>query len=486
MRSYCLHNGNYVDIAEIYEVRDGKQINIPEKLRHYRALSNNRELLCSCGCGAVVVLVAGDKNLRRQHFRLLHNFANACCEYQEESELSIKSKIMLKCWLSKSLPEMERGIQYRVPISRLVENKRRFELSMYSEDYDIGIIYNKYLSNILEEKVDLLSEYMKSKIIYVTRIENEETGGQYPEHMMRVQEAQGYCFYLDMTVKSLYEEVVAKVSFYGKTYNGIWEKISVCNGKLDEFGLRTDGSIIYKGEPVSDLVAQCKKIYQEKQEYQLEEIRKQEEAERLRQEQLRREKEEAEQLRQEQIRQEQEEHLRIEEERRKQKELEEKKVREARKKSEEEEFENYVKKYPKYFRIYNMLNELKSIQSEFVPTQNKENERTQSIKMEVDILMVNREKHCIEIAENNGKKVHIYILENDFRKADIRASYGVPYKILDYTRVDNVETQFQTAFICIFKKNENGVRCSEPQIGCQYMKDGNMCVLETNCKYQER
>ncbi len=482
MRSYCLHNGNYVDIAEIYEVKAGKQINIPEKLRHYRTLSNNRELLCPCGCGAVVVLVAGDKNLRRQHFRLLHNFANSYCEYQEESEISIKSKIMLKCWMSKNLPEMERGIKYRIPISRLVENKRRFELSLYSEDYDIGIIYNKYLSNILEEKVDLLSEYMKSKIIYVTRMENEETKGQYPEHMMRIQEAQGYCFYLDMNEKTLYEEVVAKVSFYGKTYNGFWEKISVCNGKLDEFGLRTDGSIIYKGEPVSDLVSQHKKIFQALQEYELEEIRKKEDAERLRQEQLRREQEDAEQLRQEQIRQEKKD----KEEKRKQKELDEKKAREDIKQREKEEFENYVKKYPKYFKIYNMLNELKSIQSEFVPRQKVENERTQSIKIEVDILRVNREKHCIEILENNGKKVHIYILENDFSKADIRASYDVPYKILDYTRVDNVETQFQTAFVCIFKKNENGVRCSEPQIGCQYMKDGNMCVLETNCKYQER
>ena len=144
MRSYCLYNGNYIDIAEIYEIRDGKQINIPEKLKYYRNLSDNRELFCPCGCGAVVVLVAGEKNLRRQHFRLLHDYANACCKYQEESELSIKSKIMLKCWLSKKLPEMEQGIKYRIPISRLVENKRRFELSMYSEDYDIGIIYTKY------------------------------------------------------------------------------------------------------------------------------------------------------------------------------------------------------------------------------------------------------------------------------------------------------------------------------------------------------
>lgn len=228
MRSYCLHNGNYVDIAEIYEVRDGKQINIPEKLKYYRKISNNRQLFCPCGCGEVVILVAGDKNLRKQHFRLLHKFTNSNCEYQEESDISIKSKIMLKCWLSKNLQVMEHEIKYRVPISQLVENGRRYELSMYSEDYDMEIVYHKYTSNILEEKIELLSEYMKSKIIYVTRIENEETKGQYPEHMMRVQEAQGYCFYLNLTSESSYEDVEAKVSIYEKTYYGLWK---ICCGQ---------------------------------------------------------------------------------------------------------------------------------------------------------------------------------------------------------------------------------------------------------------
>ena len=134
MRSYCLYDGDYVDIAEIYEVRDGKQINIPEKLRYYRKISKSKQLFCSCGCGEVVILFAVCNNLRKQHFRLLHKFANSNCEYQEESDISVKSKIMLKCWLKKNFPVMEHEIKYRVPISQLVENRRRYELAMYSEE----------------------------------------------------------------------------------------------------------------------------------------------------------------------------------------------------------------------------------------------------------------------------------------------------------------------------------------------------------------
>ena len=57
MRSYCLYNGKYISIAEIYKIIDGKQINIPEKLEYYRKLSDSRQLSCSCGCGDICILV---------------------------------------------------------------------------------------------------------------------------------------------------------------------------------------------------------------------------------------------------------------------------------------------------------------------------------------------------------------------------------------------------------------------------------------------
>ena len=485
MRSYCLYNGNYVDIAEIYEIRDGKQINIPEKLKYYRKLSDSRQLFCSCGCGDVVILVAGDRNLRKQHFRLLHKFANSNCEYQEESDISVKSKIMLKCWLNKNFPVMEHAIKYRVPISQLTENKRRYELTMYSEDYDIGIIYNKHTTSILEEKLELLSEFVKSKIIYVTRIENEETDGQYPEHMMRIQDAQGFCFYLNMRKESLYEEVEAKVSIYEKTYQGLWAVLDVCNGMLDDFGLNTDGLLVYKDELVSDLVYKRRENFQADQERDLEQIRKREEEKWLRQEKERLERAERERLRQEKERKEQEEREWQEEERRKQRELEQEREKEDRHRHEEEERNRFLEKYPKYARIYKLLKELKSIKSVFSSDQWDGKTKSYTIELEIDKLRINRDKHRIEVSDSKQQKVYIYILEGDFNKVRVPGT-GVLYKMLDYTRITDVESSFRTTFNCVYKECYNGVECSAPDINCQFLGESNVCVWDNGCTYQER
>ena len=67
-RTVALCNGKYIGIESIYTVIDGRQINIPEKLKELRTKSRNSELFCPCGCGANLILAAGDKNLREQHF----------------------------------------------------------------------------------------------------------------------------------------------------------------------------------------------------------------------------------------------------------------------------------------------------------------------------------------------------------------------------------------------------------------------------------
>lgn len=471
MRSYCLYNGNYVDIAEIYEVRDGKQINIPEKLKYYRKLSDNRQLFCSCGCGEVVILVAGDRNLRKQHFRLLHKFANSNCEYQEESDISVKSKIMLKCWLSKNLPVIKHEIKYRVPISQLVDNKRRYELSMYSEDYDIGMIYNKHASSILEEKVELLSKYMKSKIIYVTRIENEETKGQYPERMMRIQEAQGYCFYLDLAAESIYEEVGAKISIYEQTHCGLWEVLDVCMGMLDDFGLNTDGTLVYKGELVSELVNERKRIFQKNQEHELEQIRKSEEEE---------------QLRQEKLRQEEEERARIKEEVQMQKELELQKEREEKQRHEEEQKKLFLEKYPKFARIYYMLKELKSIKGDFASEQGDGRVKNRNIELAIADVKMNIDKHRIEVLMDRSNRVYIYIWEHEYSRNNAGPKTGVPYRMLDYTRINDVEHHFRTVFTCVFKETQKGRDCSVPEINCRFLEINNICSFENNCSYKKR
>ncbi len=470
MRNYCLYNGNYVNIAEIYELRDGKQINIPEKLKYYRKISNSRQLFCSCGCGEVVILVAGDRNLRKQHFRLLRKFANSNCEYQEESDISVKSKIMLKCWLNKNLPVMEHEIKYKVPISQLVENSRRYELSMYSEDYDMGIVYHNHESSILEEKVELLSEYMKSKIVYVTGIENEESKGQYPEHMMRIQEAQGYCFYLDLTPESLYKEVEAKVSIYAKTYRGFWKVLDVCRGMLDDFGLNSDGALVYKGELILNLVEKRKENFKTDQECELEQIKKREEEKWLRQEKECQEREEC---------------ARLEEEKRKQKELEKQKEKEEKQRREEEKGKMFLAEYPKFARVYDWLKEMKSIKGEFVLVRRNGKTKNDTIELEIDKLRIDREKHRIEISDNKLQKVYIYILESGFGKINTPGT-GVSYKVIDYTRISDVENHFRMSFTCIFKEGYKDVECSIPEIKCSFLGKSNICAYEKGCTYQKR
>ena len=69
-RTVALCDGKFIGIESIYTVVNGCQINIPDKLKELRAKSQNNELFCPCGCGANLILVAGDKNLREQHFRI--------------------------------------------------------------------------------------------------------------------------------------------------------------------------------------------------------------------------------------------------------------------------------------------------------------------------------------------------------------------------------------------------------------------------------
>lgn len=73
-RTVALCDGKFIGIESIYTVIDGKQINIPDKLEQLRAKSRNNELFCPCGCGANLVLVAGERNLREQHFRIKEGF----------------------------------------------------------------------------------------------------------------------------------------------------------------------------------------------------------------------------------------------------------------------------------------------------------------------------------------------------------------------------------------------------------------------------
>ena len=69
-RSVCLYDGKLLGIESIYTLSNGKQINIPKKTEEVRKLGREKKLFCPCGCGNNLTLVAGDRNLREQHFRM--------------------------------------------------------------------------------------------------------------------------------------------------------------------------------------------------------------------------------------------------------------------------------------------------------------------------------------------------------------------------------------------------------------------------------
>ena len=98
-RPTCLYNGEIIGIESIYTVINGKQINIPEKLESLREKGRKRLLFCPCGCGANLTVVAGDRNLRDQHFRILNGTDSDRCTYVAEGQNSINSKVVIKCWL---------------------------------------------------------------------------------------------------------------------------------------------------------------------------------------------------------------------------------------------------------------------------------------------------------------------------------------------------------------------------------------------------
>ena len=114
-RTVALCNGKYIEIETIYTVINGQQINIPDKLKDLRDKSQSNELFCPCGCGTNLILVAGDKNLREQHFREKTGTGECECLMPIEGKTSVDSKIVLKCWLDDKLQASD--IESRVPIN---------------------------------------------------------------------------------------------------------------------------------------------------------------------------------------------------------------------------------------------------------------------------------------------------------------------------------------------------------------------------------
>lgn len=276
-RSVCLCDGKYIGIESIFTVIDGKQINIPDKLSALRTRSRKGELFCPCGCGANLILVAGDRNLRAQHFRLKDSARQHECTAETERSHSIYSKIVLKCWLDEKLNVSD--VETRVPICLVGDTARQYEFSFVSRTSKLAVSYSCNRANLSDEKMEILRANSSGiRLIYIVDALNSCGNGQYPEALMKVQERQGYCLLLDVEEM---EYSTAKLSavFYAQDCTGLWREIEFAAGALREFSISEYGRLLYQNAPLAALCEWKKSEFE--REVQQEKIRREQQMKEL-------------------------------------------------------------------------------------------------------------------------------------------------------------------------------------------------------------
>ena len=255
-RTVCLCGGKYIGIESIFTVVNGKQINIPEKVEALREKSRQNLLTCPCGCGSILTLVAGDRNLREQHFRLKDGENEKECHLVTEGKCSVDSKIVLKCWLDDKLNHAD--IEARVPIFAVNDCKRKYEFTFLSREKSIAISYSHERVNLSDEKFDILESNGKNiNIIYIVDISNGGVLGQYPESLMKIQSRQGYCLYLSIEDNDYYKAELEAV-FFEQDVDGFWREISVAKGPLTRFNINEDGKLSFEEKILNYLIESAK------------------------------------------------------------------------------------------------------------------------------------------------------------------------------------------------------------------------------------
>lgn len=250
-RTVCLCDGKHIGIETIYTVVNGKQINIPEKLNDLREKSRSNNLFCPCGCGSNLILVAGDRNLREQHFRLKDREFYTSCQAVTEGRNSLDSKIVLKCWLDDKLQDPD--IESRVPVRDVSDITCKYEFTFLSRGRRVGLSYCNERVNLSEEKISHLKENTKGiSIIYVVDKHNFGNDGQYPEGVMKVQNEQGYCLFLSVTDRD-YSTAMIRAAFSTHDIDGLWQEIILAEDNLDEFTI-DDGKVVYQSVALNDLL----------------------------------------------------------------------------------------------------------------------------------------------------------------------------------------------------------------------------------------
>lgn len=300
-RTVAFCDGKYIGIETIYTIIEGRQVNIRGKVEELRKKSQNNELFCPCGCGANLILVAGDKNLREQHFRIKGGEANQKCNVPTEGRNSVNSKIVLKCWLDDKLSTTD--IESRVPIHAVGDVDRKYEFSFLSREKKIALSYCYDRANLSDEKIDILEDNSSGiHIIYIVDSTNGGSNGQYPESLMRVQNKQGYCLLLSVDEND-YSKAELKAVFYEQDIDGLWRESLFAKGLLKDFDIDTYGNVSYLNQGLEVMLEAAKveffaelekkKIrHAEKEKRRIEETKRiQEEQKRLREERRKQQKE---------------------------------------------------------------------------------------------------------------------------------------------------------------------------------------------------
>lgn len=261
-RTVTLCDGKYIGIESIFTVIEGKQINIPDKLKFLKEKSRHNELYCPCGCGSNLILVASENSLREQHFRLKTGETNKDCQAITEGMRSIGAKIVLKCWLDDKLNDM--GLESRVPVSDVGDTERRYEFTFLSRKNEVGLSYCHDRINLSAEKLKILTDNsLGIKLVHILDSCNFRAEGQYPEAEMKIQRIQGYCLLLDTGDESEYGSSHLKGLFYVQNIDGLWEEIEFCSDRISLYSF-IDGELSYNGKAVSQIASDAKRKYEEK------------------------------------------------------------------------------------------------------------------------------------------------------------------------------------------------------------------------------
>lgn len=295
-RTVCMCDEKYIGIESVYTVINGKQINIPEKVEALRAKGREGLLLCPCGCGAKLMLVAGDKNLRAQHFRI-KTMGHCSCTAENEGDTSICSKIVLKCWLDDKLHAED--IEARVPICLLGDTRRKYEFSFLSRTRKIAISYTYSRANLSDEKFDILRANSRGiQLIYIVDISNAGNNGQYPEFLKKIQKRKGYCLLLDAP-NMVYADAKLRALYYEQDCDKLWQEISISDGALRDYSITEGGQLLYRNTPLPWLLNEKRAEFRE----QVKQKQEQREQNRARYEaEIQRSREQAEQRRREEQR----------------------------------------------------------------------------------------------------------------------------------------------------------------------------------------